>query len=72
MSTAFQKYQDTITQLNSALLTKDQLTEQLEVDSERVKALRYVLAGAELGRQLMAEMAELATAQAAATPTDPA
>jgi len=55
--TASQRYQDTVAQLNSALLTKDQLQEQLDQTVERVKALRNLLAGVELGRQVMNEIA---------------
>lgn len=53
--TATQKAQEVVNQLNSALLLKEQLIEQLELTEERVKALRNVLAGIELGRQVERE-----------------
>jgi hypothetical protein len=60
MSTASQKTADVINQLNSALLQKDILTEQLEQVTEKVKALRNLLAGVDLGRQVEKEQVSLA------------
>lgn len=53
--TATQKAQEVVNQLNSALLLKEQLIEQLELTEERVKALRNVLAGIEVGRNMANE-----------------
>lgn len=56
--TALQKVQEVVNQLNAALLQKDQLTEQLNLANERVKAMRNLLAGIELGRQAAVESVE--------------
>jgi hypothetical protein len=55
--TALQKVQEVVNQLNAALLQKDQLTEQLNITNEKVKAFRNLLAGIELGRQAAVESA---------------
>lgn len=54
-ASALQKINDIAAQLNAALLLKDQLAEQVEQNNERVKALRNLLAGIELGRQATTE-----------------
>lgn len=59
--TATQKAQEVVNQLNSALLLKEQLIEQLELTEERVKALRNVLAGIEVGRNMAAEQTQPVT-----------
>lgn len=56
--TATQKANEVVTQLNAALLLKDQLTEQLELTNDRVKALRNVLAGIEVGREMAKEQTQ--------------
>jgi hypothetical protein len=58
MTTATQKIQEAANQLNQALLQKDMLSEQLEQVNERVKALRNLLAGVDIGRQIAAEQAK--------------
>jgi hypothetical protein len=56
--TALQKANEMVTQLNAALLQKDQLMEQLELTNDRVKALRNVLAGLQLAQEVAKEQAE--------------
>jgi len=51
------KVNEITSQLNTALLQKELLTEQLEQVCDKVKALRNLLAGVELGRQAAAELA---------------
>lgn len=53
--TPTQKANEVVTQLNQALLLKDQLQEQLDLTVDRVKALRNVLAGIQLGREVAQE-----------------
>ncbi len=60
--TANQKLNEIVTQLNVALLQKEQLTEQLEQASARVKALRNLLTGVDLGRKAATEQFEAAKA----------
>ena len=50
-----QKINEVVTQLNAALLQKEILSEQLEQTNEKVKALRNLLAGIQLGKELVEE-----------------
>lgn len=56
--TATQKVTEALKQLNQALLQKDILAEQLEQANERVKALRNLAAGIELGQEMSKEQTQ--------------
>lgn len=53
--TSTQKIQEVTTQLHATLLQKELLAEQLQQVTERIKALRNVLMGIQLGRESMQE-----------------
>lgn len=66
-TSAANQVQQLTAQLNAALLRKEILTEQLEAVTEQVKALRNVIGGIDLGRNLQTEIAEEQAAKEAKT-----